>query len=88
MVLFNVLFGKWEKIPRLWAKVIDCTKGALIGGGGGAVVGGSWKKASRKEQKKEKKKWEKEQTAEYSQKRSTYNRAYSACLEGKGYTVK
>jgi hypothetical protein len=32
--------------------------------------------------------WANQQANQYQQKRSAYNRAYSACLEGKGYTVK
>jgi hypothetical protein len=32
--------------------------------------------------------WEKEQAQNYMKNRDGYNRAYSACLEGKGYTVK
>jgi hypothetical protein len=34
------------------------------------------------------KQWEEEQTSQYLQKRNGYNRAYTACLEGKGYVVK
>ena len=32
--------------------------------------------------------WEQEQAANYMQNRNNYNRAYGACLEGKGYTAK
>jgi hypothetical protein len=32
--------------------------------------------------------WANEQGAEYTQKRNHYNRAFAACMEGKGYTVK
>jgi outer membrane lipoprotein SlyB len=63
-------------------------KGAIAGGVGGAVVGGSRKARTEEENKKAKKKWKKEQGQEYMQERSEYNRAFSACLEGKGYTVK
>ena len=63
-------------------------KGAVAGGVGGAVVGGSRKAGTAEENKKAEQQWANEQTAEYKQKRSKYNRAYSACLEGKGYTVK
>jgi hypothetical protein len=31
--------------------------------------------------------WEHEQANQYMQQRNTYDRAYSACLEGEGYTV-
>ena len=39
-------------------------------------------------QQKAEDQWAKEQTENYARKRSEYDRAYSACLEGKGYTVK
>jgi hypothetical protein len=32
--------------------------------------------------------WAQDQTNQYARRRNEYNRAYSACLEGKGYTVK
>jgi hypothetical protein len=32
--------------------------------------------------------WEQEQAQIYADKRNRYNRAYSACLEGKDYTVR
>jgi hypothetical protein len=36
----------------------------------------------------QRKQWEQQQANRYMQQRNTYNRAYSACMEGKGYTVK
>lgn len=32
--------------------------------------------------------WAQQEAGQYAQNRDTYNRAHSACLEGKGYTVK
>jgi hypothetical protein len=32
--------------------------------------------------------WEQRETSAYANNRSNYNRAYAACLEGRGYTVK
>jgi hypothetical protein len=32
--------------------------------------------------------WKQEQAGNYQKNRNSYNRAYGACLEGKGYTVK
>ena len=63
-------------------------KGAVVGGVGGAVVGGSRKAATEEENKKAKEQWANEQGAEYMQNRNHYNRAFAACMEGKGYTVK
>jgi hypothetical protein len=63
-------------------------KGALIGGLSGGTIGGVRSSSQQKQDRKAQKQWEKQQTNQYMQKRDTYNRAYSACLEGKGYTVK
>jgi hypothetical protein len=32
--------------------------------------------------------WAQQQVSQYEQRRNGYNRAYSACLEGRGYTVR
>jgi len=32
--------------------------------------------------------WEQKEASAYAQNRNEYNRAFSACLEGRGYTVK
>ena len=63
--------------------------GAALGAGIGAIAGGSSGAgrgagigALAQRQR------EQEQVAQYQQSRSNYNRAYSACLEGRGYTVR
>jgi hypothetical protein len=58
--------------------------GALIGGALGAV---SQSRQNRRDQQA-KQQWEQQQANEYAQKRSAYNRAFAACMEPKGYTVK
>jgi hypothetical protein len=63
-------------------------KGAVAGGVGGAVVGGSRKAGTAEENKKANQQWANEQGADYTQRRNHYNRAFSACMEGKGYTVR
>jgi predicted lipid-binding transport protein (Tim44 family) len=63
-------------------------KGALIGGLGGAAVGGMRSSSQQQEADQKRDQWAREQSAQYAQKRNAYNRAYTACLEGKGYTVK
>lgn len=63
-------------------------KGAVVGGVGGAVVGGSRKAGTQEENKKANQQWANEQGSEYAKKRNHYNRAFAACMEGKGYTVK
>ena len=59
-------------------------EGAAIGG----LLGGVRRSRQTREQQNKQDQWAQEQAAQYSQKRNTYNRAYAACLEGKGYTVK
>ncbi len=63
-------------------------KGAAIGGLSGGAIGGIRSSSQQKQDKQAQKQWEQQQANQYMQKRDTYNRAYSACLEGKGYTVK
>lgn len=62
----------------------DAGKGAAIGAAAGGVAGGAKKRGQEQEQEK----YAKDQAAVYEQNRSKYNRAYGACLEGRGYTVK
>lgn len=62
----------------------DTKQGALIGGALGGLTGGARRASSNKDQKQ----WEQQQAQQYAQRRTEYNRAYAACLEGRGYTVK
>ena len=59
----------------------DAGKGAAIGAASGALLGGIRKRNDAKAQ-------EQQQQAAVSNAQSAYYRAYKACLEGKGYTVK
>jgi outer membrane lipoprotein SlyB len=63
-------------------------KGAAIGAVSGGAIGGMRSSSQQKQDEQARKRWEQEQVAAYAQKRNAYNRAYTACLEGKGYTVK
>ncbi|MDJ0828969.1 MAG: hypothetical protein QNI92_03895 [Desulfobacterales bacterium] len=63
-------------------------RGALIGGAGGALIGGARRSDQRTREEQRRKQWEQEQVAQYTRNRNNYNRAYSACLEGRGYTVR
>jgi outer membrane lipoprotein SlyB len=63
-------------------------KGAAIGALSGGAIGGMRSSSQQKQDEQARKRWEQEQVAAYAQKRNAYNRAYTACLEGKGYTVK
>ena len=63
-------------------------KGAAIGASSGALVGGMRRRNQRKKQKKAEQDWANREVAIYEARRNEYNRAYSACLEGRGYTVR
>ncbi|RNC68270.1 MAG: hypothetical protein ED859_11050 [Desulfuromonadales bacterium] len=62
----------------------DAGKGAAIGAASGGIIGGARKHRSEKAQEE----WAQKEAAGYDQRRGTYNRAWGACMEGKGYTVK
>jgi len=68
--------------------IVDGSDGAKKGAAAGGVVGGARRRSQKRGQQQKEEQWAQEQAAQYSQKRNTYNRAYGACLEGKGYTVK
>ena len=67
-------------------------RGAVIGGavgaGSGAAVGGMRRSDQKKRDAQRQQQWEQEQVARYQAGRNAYNRAYAACLEGRGYSVK
>jgi len=65
----------------------DKKKGAKIGAASGGLVGGMKRNDAKKQNKKQQQQWEKQETANYANQRNNYNRAYSACLGGRGYTV-
>lgn len=62
-------------------------KGAAIGASSGALVGGFNRYDESKERKYYQQQYEEQQSREYAAKKSNYNRAYVACLEGRDYTV-
>ena len=66
----------------------DAGKGAAIGAASGALVGGMRRNDQQRQQQQAQQQWEQEQAANYANQRNNYNRAYGACLEGRGYTVK
>jgi outer membrane lipoprotein SlyB len=66
----------------------DAGTGAAIGAGVGSLFGGMKRRNQVAREQEEQDQWAQQQAAQYHQKRNTYNRAYSACLEAKGYTVK
>jgi len=62
----------------------DAGKGAAAGAAGGAMIGGMQKRGKQRQQAQA----QQEQSAAVAQKQNDYNRAFGACLEGRGYTVK
>jgi uncharacterized protein YcfJ len=66
----------------------DAGKGAAVGAAAGGTAGALKQRSTNKKSEQEQAQWEQKESAAYANKRSEYNRAYSACLEGKGYTVK
>ncbi|MBW2238638.1 MAG: hypothetical protein JRC58_00475 [Deltaproteobacteria bacterium] len=66
----------------------DAGKGAAIGAASGAIVGGARRRDQQRQQQQAEQQWAQQQAATYTKNRDGYNRAYGACLEGRGYTVK
>ncbi len=62
----------------------DAGKGAAIGAASGGAFGG----LKSRNQRKQAEQVQQQQVSQTNQKINEYNRAYSACLEAKGYTVK
>ena len=63
-------------------------KGAAIGALSGGTIGGVRSHSQNQQAEQAQRQREQEQVAQYQQGRNNYNRAYSACLEGRGYTVR
>ena len=66
----------------------DTGKGAAIGAASGALIGGMRRNDQVRREEHNRQQWEQQQTQQYAQGRNNYNRAYAACLEGRGYTVR
>ncbi len=68
--------------------IVDGSDGAKTGAAAGALVGGMRRSSQNKSEAQAQAQWEQEQAANYAQNRNNYNRAFAACLEGRGYTVR
>jgi len=66
----------------------DAGKGAAIGAASGALIGGMRRNDQQRRQEQEQQQWAEQEAANYANQRNNYNRAYGACLGGRGYTVK
>ena len=65
----------------------DTAKWAGRGLATGALVGGAKRSKQQKKDQQAQSQWEQEQVAQYQAARNSYNRAYAACLSGRGYSV-
>jgi uncharacterized protein YcfJ len=62
----------------------DAGKGAAAGAAGGTMIGGMRQRDKRRQSEQA----QQQATAEYDARRNTYMRAFGACMEGRGYTIK
>ncbi len=62
-------------------------KGAAIGAATGALLGGFRRRDRRRQQQQAEQQWANQQAAQYQNARYEYDRAFGACLGGRGYTV-
>lgn len=62
----------------------DAGTRAAIGAASGGIIGGARRRQSAKSQEQ----LAQQEQAGYAQQRQQYDRAWSACMEGRGYTVK
>jgi hypothetical protein len=65
----------------------DAGRGAAIGAGTGALVGGMRRSDQVRREQQAEQQWAQQQVAQHSRDRDRFNRAFKACLQGKGYTV-
>jgi len=63
-------------------------KGAAAGAAVGLLGGGIRQRRNADEQQAKQNDWARQESAQNSQQREQYNRAFGACMEGRGYTVK
>jgi Glycine zipper len=66
----------------------DAGEGAAIGAGVGALFGGLRRARERREEEQMQQSYATQQQSAMSQGRSNYERAFSACMAGRGYTVR
>lgn len=65
----------------------DAGKGAAIGAGVGALFGGMRRMRWAEEQQQQQQNYQAQQQGALAQGHSAYNRAFGACMTGRGYTV-
>jgi hypothetical protein len=68
--------------------ISDAGKGAAVGATHGALMGGVRRHKQQAAEDKKQQQWSREQGDRVEEKHHEYNRAFAACLESRGYTVK
>ena len=63
-------------------------RGAAIGAVAGGVIGGARRSKQQGQQQQANQQWAQQEATQYAADRDGYNRAFSACMSGKGYSVK
>ena len=66
----------------------DSSRSARNAGVAGALIGGVRQNSANNQTTQKTEQWKQQEAGNYANNRNQYNRAYSACLEGKGYTVR
>jgi hypothetical protein len=66
----------------------DAGEGAAIGAAAGGLLGGMKRSDQVRSEEQAQQEWAAKQAAEYEKNRANYNRAFGACMEGRGYQVK
>ena len=72
----------------LGAIIGDSSRSARNAGVAGALIGGVRQSSANTKTQQNTEQWKQQEANNYANNRNQYNRAYTACLEGKGYTVK
>jgi len=72
----------------LGAIIGDSSRSARNAGVAGALIGGVRQRSANNKTEQKTEQWKQQEANNYANNRNQYNRAYTACLEGKGYTVK
>ena len=65
----------------------DAGRGAAIGASTGALMGGMRRSDQLRREQQAQQQWAQQQAAEHAAAREQFNRAFKACLQGKGYSV-
>jgi hypothetical protein len=72
----------------LGAIIGDSSKSAKRGAVAGGLIGGVRQSSANRQTEQKQQEWAQRESSNYANSRNNYNRAYGACLEGRGYTVK